>query len=65
MKVDEVIKSAFSRVGTVRVQNALASLLWLSLICLVIAPGFAYLFRDDPVLKDAFAAIAIAPILGS
>jgi hypothetical protein len=65
MKVDEVIKSAFSRVGIVRVRNALNSLLWLSLICLSIAPGFAYLFRDDAILEYGFAAIAVAPILGS
>ncbi len=65
MKTEEIIKIAISRAGIVKVRNALASLLWLSLICLPIASGVAYLFRDDPILKYGFAIVAAAPILAA
>jgi hypothetical protein len=63
MRVDEVIKSAVSRAGVVRVQNALNPLLWVLAISAPICWVAAYMFRDDPVLKYGFSALGALPIV--
>ncbi len=65
MTPGDIVKTAFSRAGVIRVRNALNPMLWLSLTCLLISPGFAYLFRDDALLKYGFSVIAILPILAT
>lgn len=48
---EEIVKSAITRLGVVRVANALNPLLYMTL---VICPTFlfaAWLFADDPILK--------------
>ena len=65
MRVDEVIRSAIDRAGVIRVKNAMNPLLWLSPISATIFLVAAYLFRDDPVLKYAFACLGGLPILAS
>jgi len=65
MKVDEVLKSAVSRAGIIRVQNALNPLLWVLSISTPICWIAAYMFRDDPVLKYSFSVLGALPIVGS
>jgi hypothetical protein len=65
MRVDEVIRSAIDRAGVIRVKNAMNPLLWLSPISATIFLVAAYLFRDDPALKYAFACLGGLPILAS
>jgi|GEM_PF-5909240 hypothetical protein len=65
MKVDEIVKSAVSRAGVIRVQNALNPLLWASLISAPISWVAAYMFRDDPMLKYGFAALGALPVIGT
>jgi hypothetical protein len=65
MKVDEVLKSAISHAGVIRVQNALNPLLWVLAISAPIRWTAAYMFRDDPVLKYGFSALGALPIVGS
>lgn len=65
MRVDEVIRSAIDRAGVIRVKNAMNPLLWLSPISATIFLVAAYMFRDDPVLKYAFACLGGLPILAS
>jgi hypothetical protein len=65
MRVDEVIRSAIDRAGVIRVKNAMNPLLWLSPISATICWIAAYVFRDDPVLKYAFACLGGLPILAS
>ncbi len=65
MKVDEVIKTAVSRAGVIRVQNALNPLLWALSISTPICWIAAYMFRDDAVLKYSFSTLGALPIVGS
>ena len=65
MRVDEVVRSAISRAGVIRVRNAMNSLLWLSPTSAIISWIAAYVFRDDLVLKYAFACLGRLPILAS
>jgi hypothetical protein len=65
MRVDEVIRSAIDRAGVIRVKNAMNPLLWLSPVSATICWIAAYMFRDDPVLKYAFACLGGLPILAS
>lgn len=65
MRVDEVIRSAVNRAGVIRVRNAMNPLLWLSPISATICWIAAYMFRDDPALKYAFACLGGLPILAS
>ena len=65
MRVDEVIRSAIDRAGVIRVRNAMNPLLWLSPISATIFLVAAYVFRDDPVLKYAFACLGGLPVLAS
>ncbi len=65
MKVDEVIKSAVSRAGVIRVQNALNPLLWVLAISAPMCWTAAYMFRDDLVLKYGFSALGALPIVGA
>jgi len=65
MRVDEVIRSAVNRAGVIRVRNAMNPLLWLSPISATVCWIAAYVFRDDPVLKYAFACLGGLPILAS
>jgi hypothetical protein len=65
MRVDEVIRSAIDRAGVIRVKNAMNPLLWLSPISATVCWIAAYVFRDDQVLKYAFACLGGLPILAS
>ena len=65
MRVDEVVRSAISRAGVIRVRNAMNPLLWLSPTSAIISWIAAYVFRDDLVLKYAFACLGGLPILAS
>jgi phosphate/sulfate permease len=65
VRVDEVIRSAISRAGVIRVKNAMNPLLWLSPISATICWIAAYVFRDDPILKYAFAGLGALPIIAS
>ena len=65
MRVDEVVRSAIDRAGVIRVRNAMNPLLWLSPISATISWIAAYMFRDDAVLKYAFACLGALPILAS
>jgi hypothetical protein len=65
MRVDEVVRSAISRAGVIRVRNAMNPLLWLSPISATICWAAAYMFRDDPVLKYGFAGLGALPIVAS
>ena len=65
MRVDEVIRSAVNRAGVIRVRNAMNPLLWLSAASAPIFCFAAYVFRDDPALKYAFACLGGLPILAS
>jgi len=65
MRVDEVIRSAIDRAGVIRVKNAMNPLLWLSPISAIIFLVAAYMFRDDPGLKYAFACLSGLPVLAS
>lgn len=65
MRVDEVVRSAISRAGVIRVRNAMNPLLWLSSISAPVFLIAAYAFHDDPVLKYIFAALGGLPILAS
>jgi hypothetical protein len=65
MKVDEVVKSAASRAGVIRVQNALNPLLWVLAISTPICWIAAYMFRGDPVLKYSFSVLGALPVVGS
>ena len=64
MSLEEVIRSATSRAGVVRVRNALNPLLW---SCAIVSPTCwvaAYAFNSDPVLRYAFAGVGALPIAG-
>jgi len=65
MNVDEVIKRAVSRAGVIRVQNAMNPLLWVLAISAPTCLVAAYMFRDDPVLRYGFSALAALPIVCS
>jgi len=65
VKVDEVVRSAISRAGVIRVRNAMNPLLWLSPTSAIICWVAAYMFRDDPILKYGFAGPGGLPILAS
>jgi hypothetical protein len=65
VSVDEVIKSAISRAGVIRVRNAMNPLLWLSPISATICWIAAYVFRDDPVLKYGLVGLGALPIVAS
>jgi hypothetical protein len=65
VRVDEVVKSAISRAGAIRVTNAMNPLLWLSPTSATICWIAAYIFRDDPVLKYGLAGLGALPIVAS
>jgi hypothetical protein len=63
MSVDEVVRSAISRAGVVRVRNAMNPLLWLSPVSATICWISAYMFRDVSILKYGFAGLGALPIV--
>lgn len=65
MSVDEVVRSAISRAGVVRVRNAMNPLLWLSPVSATICWIAAYMFRDDPILRYGLAGLGGLPIAAS
>jgi hypothetical protein len=65
MSVDEVIRSAISRAGVIRVRNAMNPLLWLSPISATICWIAAYIFRDDLILKYGLVGLGALPIVAS
>jgi hypothetical protein len=65
VKIDEVIRSAVSRAGVVRVRNAMNPLLWILAISAPICWVFAYVFREDSILKYGFAGLGALPIVAS
>jgi len=61
MRIEDVIGSAISRAGVVRVRSALNPFLW----CFVFTVAFlfaAYFLRDDPVTKYGCLALAALPL---
>lgn len=56
MPLDEVIKSAISRLGVVKVSNALNPLLYMALVVVPGSWGCAWLFQGDPILRYGFVA---------
>jgi hypothetical protein len=65
MSVDEIVRSAISRAGVVRVRNAMNPLLWLSPVSATICWISAYMFPDDSILKYGFAGLGALPIVAS
>ncbi|TXM71391.1 hypothetical protein FV218_15270 [Methylobacterium sp. WL69] len=62
--VDEIVRSAVSRLGVVRVSSALNPLLYLAL---VVVPGSwlcAWIFLEDPVLRYGFSGFGALFALG-
>ncbi len=57
MPFDEVVKSAISRLGVVRVSNALNPLLYMAMVVIPLSWGCAWLFSDDLILKYGFAGL--------
>ncbi len=62
MSLDEVVRSAFSRAGVVRVRNALNPFLW-TIPWTVIFLVAAYVFGDDPYSKYGLLIVATLPLL--
>ena len=60
MILEEVVRSAVSRAGVVRVRNALNPFLW-GFVWTVVFAVLTYLFKDDAVMKFACLALAAAP----
>lgn len=63
MSLDEIVRRATSRAGTIRVSNALNPLLW----ACALAPApwvFAYLFQADAVLKYVLVGLGAIPFIG-
>jgi hypothetical protein len=61
MRIDDVIRSAISRAGVVRVRSALNPFLW----CFVWTVAFliaTYFLRDDSVTRYACLACAVLPL---
>jgi len=61
MRIDDVIRSAISRAGVVRVRSALNPFLW----CFVWTVAFlvaTYFLRDDPASRYACLAFAALPL---
>ncbi len=63
MSLDELIRSATSRAGVVRVRNALNPLLWLCAVASPLCFGFAYAFSGDPVLRYGLVGLGASPIV--
>lgn len=62
MSVDELLRSAVTRLGVVRVSSALNPLLWITALVVISAWGCAWLFRDDPILKYGFAGFGASSV---
>ncbi len=62
MRIEDVIGSAISRAGVVRVRSALNPFLW----CFVWTVAFliaTYFLRDDPITRYACLGLAALPLL--
>jgi len=62
MILDEVVRSAVSRAGIVRVRNVLNPFLW-GFVWSVIFAVLTYLFKNDPGMKYACLVLAAAPMV--
>lgn len=51
MPLDDIVRSAVSRLGVVRVGNAPNPLPYMALVVILASWGCALLFRDGPILK--------------
>jgi hypothetical protein len=65
VSVEEVVRSAISRAGVIRVRNAMNPLLWLSPTSAAICWIAAYMFRDDAILRYGLAGLGALPIVAS
>ena len=62
MSLDELVRSATSRAGIVRIRNVLNPILWL---CAVTTPScflFAYILGSDAILRYALAGLGSLPV---
>ena len=62
MILDEVVRSAFSRAGVVRVRSAMNPFLW-AVVWSIAFGTFAYMFRDDLAAKYFCLLLAALPEL--
>lgn len=62
MSLDELVRSATSRAGIVRVRNVLNPLLWLCAVTTPTSLVFAYLLGDDAVLRYALVGLGSLPV---
>jgi len=60
--LDEVVRSAITRAGIVRVRSALNPFLW-AIAWSAIFLSFAVIFRDDPWARYGLIALAAVPML--
>ncbi len=63
MSLEEIIRSATSRAGIVRVRNALNPILWTCAVASPLCFGFAYAFGADPILRYGLAGLGTLPII--
>jgi len=60
--LEEVVRSAVSRAGVVRVRNVLNPFLW-GFVWSIVFAVLTYLFRDDAVMKYICLALSATPML--
>jgi len=60
MAFNEIVKSAVSRLGIIRVSNALNPILYITLFVFPICCFAAWIFGDDPILKYGFVGLGAA-----
>ena len=63
MKAEEVIRTAASRIETIRVRNALNPILWLSVPVPAIFLAAAWFFREHTFVLAALVVVAALPVL--
>jgi hypothetical protein len=63
MKVEEVVRTAASRIEVIRVRSALNPVLWMSVPVPAIFLAAAWFFREQPSVAAVLIAVAALPVM--